>query len=132
MLKFFSCYIWLGFGFLLAFKILFPHDRTFDGFPTPLITMLLMMLGDINIGMIFPSTTHINLEKKELKEDAEDDDTYKSSYGGDSDDEQNYLQFSGENKYPCVRFLLMVILHILQELLTSSLRPTLPSLPSLS
>lgn len=58
--------------------------------------MLLMMLGDINIGMIFPSTTHINLEKKELKEDAEDDDTYKSSYGGNSDDEQNYLQFSGE------------------------------------
>ena len=95
MLKFFACYIWLGFGFLLAFKILFPHDRTFNGFPIPLITMLLMMLGDINIGMIFPTKTHINLEMKELKED--DDYLFeKSTYGGDSDDEQYYLQFSGD------------------------------------
>ena len=115
MLKFFACYIWLGFGFLLAFKILFPHDRTFAGFPTPLITMLLMMLGDINIGMIFPTQTRIILEKhQQLKEDAvSDKDDSDSYYGGNSDDEKNYLQFSGDSKYPCFKFLFnMVILHI--------------------
>lgn len=92
MLKFFACYIWLGFGFLLTFKILFANERTFNGFPIPLITMLVMMLGDVSIDMIFPKETHISLKKDSVF----DKDDHKSTYVGDSDDEQDFLQFAGD------------------------------------
>ena len=119
MLKFFACYIWLGFGFLLAFKILFSEERTFAGFPIPLITMLVMMLGELEyVDKLFPQTTHIILEKnktltnktsnEDLKEDVDqtnsqiqspnicDKDDYVSTYVGESEDEKNFLQFAGE------------------------------------
>ena len=119
MLKFFACSIWLGFGFNLAFKILFYEERKFAGFPIPLITMLVMMLYELEyVDKLFPQTTHIILEKnktltnktsnEDLKEDVDqtnsqiqspnifDKDDYVSTYVGESEDEKNFLQFAGE------------------------------------
>ena len=79
MLKFFACYIWLGFGFLLAFKIIFSEERTFAGFPIPLITMLVMMLGELEHILL---SLGEKLEREEvdilIKEccDPEDDDGF--------------------------------------------------------
>ena len=91
MLKFFACYVWLGFGFLIAFKIIFSEERTF-GNPIPLITMLVMMLGELEYAdKIFPETTRIVLRKK-----IEDIDDNIPTYIGESDDEKHFLQFSGD------------------------------------
>ena len=108
MLKFFACYIWLGFGFLLAFKIIFSEERTFAGFPIPLITMLVMMLGELEyVDKIFPQKTEIVLKKNKtlasttsnnLKEDMFDKDDYISTYFGESEDHKDFLQFAGKNK----------------------------------
>ena len=94
----------------MAFKIIFSEERTFGGFPIPLITMLVMMLGELEyVDKIFPETTRIVLRKKnmslmdlneDLREDftaeIEDEDDLISTYIGESDDEKDFLQFSGD------------------------------------
>ena len=92
MVKFFFCYIWLGIGFLVAFKIFFPENRVFkwETLPIPLITMMVMMLGELNYRVkLFPENTFINLTK--IKEDGVQD-----QYIGVSESEEDYLQFPGE------------------------------------
>ena len=95
MVKFFFCYIWLGIGFLVAFKIFFPENRVFkwETLPIPLITMMVMMLGELNYRVkLFPENTFINLTK--IKEDGVQD-----QYIGVSESEEDYLQFPGEYSY---------------------------------
>ena len=92
MVKFFFCYIWLGIGFLVAFKIFFPENRVFkwETLPIPLITMMVMMLGELNYrAKLFPESTSINLTK--IKEDGVPD-----HYIGVSESKEDYLQFPGE------------------------------------
>ena len=89
MVKFFFCYIWLGIGFLVAFKIFFSEKRVFEGFPIPLITMLVLMLGELNYNdKLFPKNTFINLTK--IKEDG------KSEYIGVAESKDEFLQFAGD------------------------------------
>ena len=93
MVKFFFCYIWLGIGFLVAFKIFFSEERVFEGFPIPLITMLVWMLGELEYAdKLFPEDTVINLKKnKEIF----DNGTEISNYVGESDSKKEFLQFAG-------------------------------------
>ena len=91
MVKFFFCYIWLGIGFLVAFKIFFPENRVFrwKTLPIPLITMLVLMLGELNYNdKLFPKNTFINLTK--IKEDG------KSEYIGVAESKDEFLQFAGD------------------------------------
>ena len=89
MVRFFFCYIWLGIGFLVAFKIFFSEKRVFEGFPIPLITMLVLMLGELNYNdKLFPENTFINLTK--IKEDG------KSEYIGVAESKDEFLQFAGD------------------------------------
>ena len=84
MVKFFFCYIWLGIGFLVVFKIFFSEMRVFEGFPIPLITMLVMMLGEVNYqGKLFPENTEIHPEKE------------KNEYIGKAESRE-FLQFAGD------------------------------------
>ena len=92
--KFFFCYIWLAIGFLVAFKIFFPENRVFkwETLPIPLITMMVMMLGELNYrAKLFPESTFINLTKKE--------DGVQDKYIGVSESKEDYLQFPGEYSY---------------------------------
>ena len=94
MTKFFLCYVWLGIGFLVAFKIFFSEERVFDGFPIPLITMLVWMLGELEYAdKLFPEDSKINLTKKRGKDD---DGNEVSNYIGVLESETEYLQFAGE------------------------------------
>ena len=91
MVKFFFCYIWLGIGFLVAFKIFFPENRVFrwKTLPIPLITMLVLMLGELNYqNKLFPESTMIKLNK--TKEDGI------TEYVGVSESKDEYLQFPGD------------------------------------
>ena len=91
MVKFFFCYIWLGIGFLVAFKIFFPENRVFrwKTLPIPLITMLVLMLGELNYqNKLFPESTIIKLNK--TKEDGI------AAYDGVSESKDEYLQFPGD------------------------------------
>ena len=93
MVRFFFCYIWLGIGFLVAFKIFFPDNRVFkwDHLPIPLITMLVMMLGELNYeAKLFPQNTFINLTK--IKEAG-----IQEEYIGVSHSNEDYLQFPGKS-----------------------------------
>ena len=93
MTKFFLCYVWLGIGFLVAFKIFFSDERVFDGFPIPLITMLVWMLGELEYAdKLFPEDQHIDLIKKRGKLD---NGTEVSNYIGELKSETTYLQFAG-------------------------------------
>ena len=93
MTKFFLCYVWLGIGFLVAFKIFFSEERVFDGFPIPLITMLVWMLGELEYAdKLFPEDSKINLTKKHL----DDNGTDVSNYIGVLESETEYLQFAGK------------------------------------
>ena len=88
MVKFYFCYIWLGFGFLVAFKIFFSEKRVFRGFPTSLITMLVLMLGELDYqDKLFPKNNLINLTKKKADGVVE--------YIGVSESEDDFLQFAG-------------------------------------
>ena len=92
MVKFFFCYIWLGIGFLVAFKIFFPDNRVFkwDHLPIPLITMLVMMLGELNYQpKLLPESTKIILNKTM-------EDGIQDQYIGVSDSKEDYLQFPGK------------------------------------
>ena len=93
MVKFFFCYIWLAIGFLVAFKIFFSEERVFEGFPIPLITMLVWMLGELEYAdKLFPEDTKLNLTKERLTN--EDGDEI-SHYVGIEDSEKGFLQFAG-------------------------------------
>ena len=93
MVKFFLCYVWLGIGFLVAFKIFFSEERVFEGFPIPLITMLVWMLGELEYAdKLFPEDTVINLSKKKT---TDENGTVLSNYVGESDSEKEFLQFAG-------------------------------------
>ena len=94
MVKFFLCYVWLGIGFLVAFKIFFSEERVFDGFPIPLITMLVWMLGELEYAdKLFPEDTILNLTKSK---GTLENGTELSSYYGKEESSEDYLQFSGE------------------------------------
>ena len=93
MVKFFFCYIWLGIGFLVAFKIFFPDNRVFkwDHLPIPLITMLVMMLGELNYQpKLFPESTKIILNKTM--------ENGVPGYIGEPESKEEYLQFPGDFK----------------------------------
>ena len=93
MVKFLFCYIWLGIGFLVAFKIFFSEERVFEGFPIPLITMLVWMLGELEYAdKMFPEDTKLNLTKERL---TDEDGEEISHYVGYDDSEEGYLQFAG-------------------------------------
>ena len=94
MLKFFLCYVWLGIGFLVAFKIFFYEERVYEGFPIPLITMLVWMLGELEYAdKLFPETTTLFLNKSKIELE---NGTDISNYRGTQDSEDDYLQFAGE------------------------------------
>ena len=58
--------------------------RVFEGFPIPLITMLVMMLGEVNYqGKLFPENTEIHPEKE------------KNEYIGKAESRE-FLQFAGD------------------------------------
>ena len=50
MIEFFASYIWLAIGFMMMFIILFSSERSMKiaNFPGALVTILVMMLGEIN------------------------------------------------------------------------------------
>ena len=89
MVKFFLCYIWLAIGFLVAFKIFFSDERVFEGFPIPLITMLVWMLGELEYAdKLFPEDVKQNLTKI-------GDEGEAKHYVGVEESEEGYLQFAG-------------------------------------
>ena len=93
MVKFLLCYVWLGIGFLVAFKIFFSEERVFNGFPIPLITMLVWMLGELEYAdKLFPDESTINLTKRHFT----DDGTELLHYIGNEESEPQFLQFAGE------------------------------------
>ena len=93
MVKFFLCYAWLGIGFLVAFKIFFSDERVFEGFPIPLVTMLVWMLGELEYAdKLFPEDVKLNLLKKVVELNG----TNEKHYTGIEESENGYLQFAGK------------------------------------
>ena len=62
MLEFFASYIWLAVGFMMAFMILFPGNTSFYDFPGGLVSVIVMMLGEMEFKeLYFPSSQNVNL-----------------------------------------------------------------------
>ena len=62
--KFFCTYIWLAIGFMMCFVILFSGERQFNSFPDALVSMLDMMVGELQFPTLFyPEDTKINITK---------------------------------------------------------------------
>ena len=62
MLEFFASYIWLAVGFMMAFMILFPGNTSFSDFPGGLVSVIVMMLGEMEFKeLYFPSSQIVNL-----------------------------------------------------------------------
>ena len=69
MLEFFVAYIWLAIGFTLAFMILFSFKKSFHDFPGPLISVFIMMLGEMDLdALYYPSKQKFNKTTGELSE----------------------------------------------------------------
>ena len=58
MLEFFTSYLWLAIGFMMMFVILFSSERALniENFPGALVTILVMMLGEINYSDLYYPT----------------------------------------------------------------------------
>ena len=132
MVKFFLCYAWLGIGFLVAFKIFFSDERVFEGFPIPLVTMLVWMLGELEYAdKLFPEDVKLNLLKKVVELNG----TNEKHYTGIEESEDGYLQFAGNFFFKTRKVTFNYDWYFnlfLQELPTFSLLPTSFCSPSSS
>ena len=64
MIEFFASYIWLAIGFMMMFIILFSYETALNikSFPGALVTILVMMLGEIGYNdLYFPTDLRINM-----------------------------------------------------------------------
>ena len=62
MLEFFASYIWLAVGFMFAFMILFPGNTSFSDFPGGLVSVIVMMLGEMEFKeLYFPSSQNVSM-----------------------------------------------------------------------
>lgn len=124
MVKFFLCYIWLAIGFLVAFKIFFSEERVFDGFPVPLITMLVWMLGELEYAdKIFPEDVKQNLTKQGDKGD-------EKHYVGTEESEEVYLQFAGTAHFFFAAYVILfsiIIMNLLIGLAVSDIKTLMES-----
>ena len=72
MLEFFTSYIWLAIGFMMMFIIIYSCETSLNikSFPGALVTILVMMLGEINYQDLYFSTDEkVNLTTGEISED---------------------------------------------------------------
>ena len=87
--KFFCTYIWLAIGFMMCFVILFSGERQFNNFPDALVSMLDMMVGELQFpDLFYPEDTTINITK--LTE---------NSFSGEYVQTNKHLQFPGVTKH---------------------------------
>ena len=76
MIEFFASYIWLAIGFMMMFIILFSCDSALniESFPGPLVSILVMMLGEIDYkDLYFPTDLRVNMTnstKGKIEEDS--------------------------------------------------------------
>ena len=115
MIEFFASYIWLAIGFMMMFIILFSGETALNikSFPGALVTILVMMLGEINYQDLYFSTDErVNLDTGKISED------------------QVYQHFPATAQFTLVLFILvfcLVIMNLLVGLAVSDIHFLLKS-----
>ena len=116
MLEFFTSYIWLAIGFMMMFIILFPCEPSLKiaNFPGALVTILVMMLGEINYtDLYYPTDQNFTL-------------TLGGTVGaGEISEVDTFQQFPGSAHFILVIFILvfcLVIMNLLVGLAVSDIR----------
>merc|ERR1719219_1693545 len=113
MLEFFTSYLWLAIGFMMMFIILFSCERSLKiaNFPGALVTILVMMLGEINYSDLYYNT----------------DFTFKfnkTEQGGTISEVDSFQQFPGTAHFVLIVFILvfcLVIMNLLVGLAVSDI-----------
>ena len=116
MLEFFTSYIWLAIGFLMMFIILFSSQRSLKigNFPGVLVTILVMMLGEINYtDLYYPTDQNLTF-------------TFNGTVGaGEISEVEAFQHFPGTAHFILVVFILvfcLVIMNLLVGLAVSDIR----------
>ena len=116
MLEFFTSYLWLAIGFMMMFVILFSSERALniENFPGALVTILVMMLGEINYtDLYYPSDQNLTF-------------TFNGTVGaGEISEVEAYQHFPGSAQFIIVIFILvfcLVIMNLLVGLAVSDIR----------
>ena len=115
MLEFFTSYLWLAIGFMMMFIILFSCQRSLSigNFPGALVTILVMMLGEINYtDLYYPSDQNFNFTFN------------KTSGAGDISEADSFQQFPVTAHITLISFILvfcLVIMNLLVGLAVSDI-----------
>ena len=116
MLEFFTSYLWLAIGFMMMFIILFSCQRSLSigNFPGALVTILVMMLGEINYtDLYYPSDQNFAFTFN------------KTSGAGDISEADSFQQFPVTAHITLISFILvfcLVIMNLLVGIAVSDIR----------
>ena len=116
MLEFFTSYLWLAIGFMMMFVILFSSERALniENFPGALVTILVMMLGEINYSdLYYPTDQNFTF-------------TFNESGGaGEISEVESFQQFPATAHFILIFFILvfcLVIMNLLVGVAVSDIR----------